>query len=216
MDGQRGAFSVESDSKEKGLYGMMAPVSGMHALVASSPQSSNADNWIISKKMKATANSKFEFYARNWETLNSVLPAPKHNVSVLVSTKGNAKTSDFTEVLRSQEIPFLGDYEWKDYEVDLSAYSGQEIYVALRHLTISPSNLAFFDDFKFSGFDTDQSGVEDITADFSENATVSVYGINGILVAEGSSLSVVDSLDKGFYIVKVSDGKTVKAFRIAR
>ena len=215
-DGPRCAFSVESDSKEHGLYGMMAPISGMHALVASSPQNSNADNWIISKKMKATAASKFEFYARNWESNNTVLPAPKHNVTVLVSTKGNTKTTDFTEVLRTQEIPFLDDKEWKHYDIDLSSSAGQEIYVALRHSTISPSNLAFFDDFTFSGFDADQSGVEDVVVDFSENAAVEVFGINGMLVAEGTGTAVLNGLEKGFYIVKVTEGNAVKTFRVVR
>ncbi|MDE7142530.1 MAG: choice-of-anchor J domain-containing protein, partial [Muribaculaceae bacterium] len=156
-DGIRCAFSCESDSKEKGLYGMMAPISGDHALVGSSGTTVNADNWIISRHLIATADSKFDFYARNWENINSVLPDPKHCVSVLVSTAGNTNTSDFTPVMRTTEMPFLEDYQWHHYEVDLSAYAGQSIYVALRHTTNSPSNLAFYDDFTLSGFSIDPS-----------------------------------------------------------
>ena len=183
-DGQRCAFSVENDSKEHGMYGMMNPVSGMHALVGSSGQSVNADNWIISKKLKAGAAAKFDFYGRNWESNQSVLPDPKHNVSVLVSTKGNTKTNDFETVMRVTEMPFCDNGEWNHYEVDLSAYAGQEIYVALRHTTTSPSNLAFFDDFTLSGFDTEAGAVNDIIADADDNAPVEYYNLQGMRLTE--------------------------------
>lgn len=210
-DGIRGAFSCESDSKENGLYGMMAPVSGMHALVGSSGETVNADNWIISRKLVATADSKFDFYARNWESLQSVLPDPKHSVSVLVSTAGNTNTKDFTPVLRTTEMPFLDSYMWHHYEVDLSSYAGQSIYVALRHTTTSPSNLAFFDDFTLTGFTIDASGIENVTteekAGIAEDARVEVYNINGVLVAAGVGPRTLDNLAKGFYVVKAEGSK---------
>lgn len=210
-DGQRCAFSVESDSKEHGMYGMMAPISGEHALVGSSGQAVNADNWIISRKLVASADSKFDFYARNWESLNSVLPEAKHCVSVLVSTAGNTDTKDFTPVLRATEMPYLEGSNWNHYEVDLSSYAGQSIYVALRHTTNSPSNLAFFDDFTFSGFTIDASGIENVdaeeTAGIAEDARVDVYNINGALVASGIGPRTLDNLAKGFYVVKAEGSK---------
>lgn len=212
--GTKCAFSCESDSKEDGMYGMMAPVSGMYALVGSSGEQINADNWIISKKLVAQADAAFDFYCRNWETINSVLPEGKHSVSVLVSTTGNTNTSDFTPVMEVTEIPYLNNYEWKHYDVDLSAYAGKAIHVALRHTTSSPSNLAFFDDFTLSGFKEIGSGIEDIEAGMNgitPETAVSVYNINGVCVASGKGASVIDNLPKGFYIVK-ADG--IKAFRI--
>lgn len=215
-DGQRGAFSVESDSKEDGLYGMMAPVSGMYALVGASPQNSGADNWIISKKMKATEGSAFEFYARNWESVNSVLPAPKHCVTVLVSTTGNTNTADFEVVMRQTEIPYLNDKEWKLYNVDLSAYAGKDIYVALRHTTTTASNLVFLDDFRFNNFDIDAAGIDSVVAPVDGNAEVEVYNMSGVLVAKGQGMGVCNALAKGFYVVKVSDANGTRAFSIAR
>lgn len=210
-DGMRGAFSCESDSKEKGLYGMMAPISGMHALVGSSGATVNADNWIISRKLVATAESKFDFYARNWESLQSVLPDPKHCVSVLVSTGGNTDTKEFTPVLRTTEMPFLDAYNWNHYEVDLSSYAGQSIHVALRHTTNSPSNLAFFDDFTLKGFSLDASGIENVTteetAGIAEDTRVDVYNINGVLVASGFGPRVIEGLAQGFYVVKAEGAK---------
>lgn len=216
-DGLKGAFSVESDSKEDGMYGMMAPISGMYALVASSPQNAAADNWIISKKMKATNTSRFEFYGRNWETLQSVLPDPKHNVTVLVSTVGNADTKDFNVEMRKTEMPFLKVNEWNHYEVDLSKYAGQDVYVALQHTTTSASNLAFFDDFCFHNFDIENSGIDTVATDIADDAEVEVFSLSGIAVAKGLGKQTLSGLEKGFYIVKVTaaDGST-RAFSIAR
>lgn len=214
--GMKGAFSVESDSKENGMYGMMAPVSGMYALVGASPVSSAADNWIISKKMKATTTSSFEFYGRNWESLNSVLPSAKHAVTVLVSTAGNTDTKDFEVVMRTTEMPYLADKEWNFYDVDLSAYAGKDIYVALRHTTTSASNLAFFDDFRFNDFDLEGAGIENVGAGIADDAEIEVYSIGGVLVAKGQGMKVCETLAKGFYVVKVTDASGARAFTIAR
>ncbi len=216
MDGARCAFSAENDSKEHGMFEMMNPVSGNWALVGASPEDTAPDNWIISKKMKATTSSKFDFYARNWESLNSVLPDPKHHVTVYVSTGDNKKTTDFTDiVMRDTEMPFLDEKEWNHYEVDLKDYAGKEIYVALRHSATAATNLAFFDDFRFSNFDLDGSGVNEISA-VDANADVEVYNLSGVRVATGKGLSTLDSLGKGLYIVKVKTADGSRAYRIMK
>lgn len=212
--GMKGAFSCESDSKEDGMYGMMKPVSGMYALVAASPQSTSADNWLISKKMKATAASQFEFYARNWDCTTSVLPESNHHVEVLVSEAGNTDTKDFVSVMRDTEIPLVDEGEWNHYAVDLSSYAGKNIYVALRHTTVGPSNLAFFDDLRFSNFDTDLTGVEEIGAadGIAADADVTVYSLDGVTVAAGKAGDVLPALAKGLYIVRTDSA----AFRIMK
>lgn len=215
MDGQKCAFSVESDSMEDGLYGMMNPISGTHALVASSPQSANADNWIIFKKMHVKQNASFDFWCRNWECLTSVLPDPKHNVTVLVSTAGNTNTADFTPVMRKTEIPFLNDKEWIHYEVDLSGYAGQDIHVALRHTTDSPSNLAFFDDFTFKNLDEKTVGIDAIAA-AGEDAVVEVFSASGVLVTRGTGIATLRNLDKGFYVVRISENGASRVVRIVK
>ena len=214
-DGQRCAFSVENDSKENGMYGMMQPVSGIHALVGSSPESSSADNWIIFKPLYATASSSFDFYARNWATANTVLPNPKHSVEVLVSTSGNTSTKDFETVMRAEEMPYLESGEWNHYDVDLSDYAGQQIYVAMRHFTTSASDLAFFDDFTFHNMLTSLAGVDQVSS-IDADAAVEVYNANGLLVAKGNGMSTLDTLGKGFYIVRVSEKSAVRSLRIIK
>lgn len=203
--GLKGAFSVESDSKEDGLYGMMKPVSGMYALVGASPVNRGADNWLISQKLKASDSAKFDFWARNLECLQSVLPSAKHRIEVLVSTAGNENTADFTTVLKNQEIPYLDADNWKHYEVDLGEYAGKEIYIALRHTTSEATNLAFFDDLCFSGFEFDPSGVKCIE-EINDDTLVNIYTIAGVKVAEGQASEAVKALAPGLYIVKGSNG----------
>ena len=215
-DGQLAAFTAENDSKEHGMYGIMAPVSGLWALVAAAPSNgSGADNWIISRKLKATNASKFDFYARNWESLESVLPDPKSEITVLVSTDGNTETSEFQAVLARQEIPYQHMHEWNHYEVDLADYAGQEIYVALRHTTASTGNLAFFDDFTFTGFDDYESGIDGIAA-IGRDSKVEVYTLGGVRVAAGAGMAPLAGLQKGIYLLRVSDENGTRTLKIVR
>lgn len=214
-DGIRCAFSAENDSYETGMYGMMKPVSGIWALVGASPQKVAADNWIISKAVTATAKTTFDFWARNWACLQTVLPEVNHHVTVLVTeVLDNPKTSDFTVVMKDTEMPLLDGDNWNHYTVDLSEYAGHKIRIALRHTTPSVSDLAFFDDFTISGVDNN-SGIDVNVADLAD-ADVEVFSISGIKVAEGKYSEVVPALERGFYVVRVTEGSNVRAFSIAR
>lgn len=85
------------------------------------------DNYLVSPKVKATADSKFSFWARvhssNWFD---------EHFCVAVSETGNSSASDFT-VLQEWTITKDDGTGWIEYTVDLSAYAGKEIYVAIRH-----------------------------------------------------------------------------------
>lgn len=200
--GQKGAFSVESDDKDgTGLYGMMKPISGTHALVAASPAAAAADNWLISRRLKATADSKFSFYGRNMDSENTILPDPKHELEILVSTKGNTEISEFQTVLSRRDIPYCKEDEWNRYEIDLGQFDGQNVYVALRHLTPSATNLAFFDDLRLENFLDAESTIEEIS---TAQQTVEVYNLSGQKVA-----SATEDLPRGLYIVKTGS-KTLK------
>lgn len=211
--GQKCAFSVENDSYETGMYGMMAPVSGIWALVGACPVSTRADNWIIYKQVTPKAGATFEFYARNSDTKGTVLPDPLHSVTVLVSEKGNTDTKDFKEVMLKTELPLCENNEWNFYEVSLDEYAGKPVYIALRHTTDAITRLAYFDDFKFTNIDPNgSSSIEEVAID--NDTDVEVYRIDGIRVAAGKAADVVKTLDKGIYIIKpVAPG--AKAIRIA-
>ncbi len=215
LSNRRGAFCVAYDGEEDGLWGIMKPVSGMHALVAPSPQERKADNWLISTQLQATSTSRLEFYARNWDCLGTIDPDPEHIISVLVSTSGNTDTADFHEVMPAEMIPLLEGDNWKHYEVDLGAYAGQDIYVALRHTTDNPSNVSFYDDLTFHNFD-DTTGIQCIDNTIDDNAEVEAYSIGGILVASGRGMETLRPLDKGHYVVKVRSNGTVRTISIIK
>lgn len=165
--GEAFAFCVQENKDWNNVF---EPVSGEKVLVAlgADAEGTAVDNWIISEKMTATSESNFRFYARNWESINSVLPWNKPFLEVLVSTKGNTDTADFETVMDSYELPYYDTVAYNEFNVDLSAYAGQDIYIALRHYG-TDCLAAFFDDFYFEHF-SNMSGVESVEA-----AGVSVY-----------------------------------------
>lgn len=159
------AFAQGYDSE---MYGIMKPTSGDGALIAAAPSTdvAESEDWIVSMPLLVSANSTFDFKARNYESLESVLPNPRHRIEVLVSTTIPTKRSEFTTVLKGQEIPFLTSGAWQSYSVDLSKYAGQVVYVALKHYTVGGGLLAFFDDFTFNHVtEGDPSGISDVAAD---------------------------------------------------
>lgn len=184
--------------------------SGIGTLAAASPDDQTAANdWLISKQLRPAEGATFDFYARNLSTNASVFVGDNdlHSVEVLVSEAGNTKTTDFKAVMNTTEMTYLGENEWHHFNVDLSAYAGKNIYVAVHHTTNSASFLAFFDDFTFNHVgNADLTGIECVKNITSEDAPVAVYNLNGVQVANGSQ-------QKGMYIIKTANGKTVKVIR---
>ena len=189
-DGGRYAFTLAEHHNEN-----LLAHTGMFTLAAAAPDNNSpANDWLISKQIVPTANTTFDFYARNLSTSNSVFVGDNdlHSVTVLVSEKGNTNTKDFTVLMSTTEMEYLGENEWHHFEVDLSAYAGKPIYVAVQHTTVNANFLAFFDDFTFTALqveslagDFDGVGVlctNDIlilSTKIAENTTDTVYDLNG-------------------------------------
>ncbi len=83
------------------------------------------DNYLVSPKIKATANSQFSFWVRCHQNYSN----PGEHFGVAISENSNNTAADFTVI---QDWTTEGT-EWKQYTVDLSQYDGKEIYVAIRH-----------------------------------------------------------------------------------
>lgn len=217
MSGLPYAFAVGYDSE---MYGIMSPVSGDAALVASGPDDVSsvmkADNWLISRKMLVGQDATVDFYARNWESLQSVMPSGMNKIGVCVSTGDPTDVSSFRVIMAQEEIPYLDGSNWKHYTVDLSSYAGRNVYVALHHTTEVQTYPCFFDDLTFTHFaDEDPNGIESVSA-ISDNAQVSVYSINGVKVAEGVGVNTLRNVASGIYLVKMNDGDNVRTFRVVR
>ena len=79
-----------------------------------------------------------------------IAPDPEH-FGVAVSTAGNTNPADFTMI---QEWNSTGSYT--EYSVDLSAYVGQQIYVAIRHFnTTGETYYLYVDDIKVTNVEAE-------------------------------------------------------------
>ena len=137
-------------------------------------------------------------------------------MSVLVAENNPGNVNSFTTVMADTEMPFLDWDNWNEYEVDLSAYAGKEIYIALRHTTNGASNVAFFDDFTFNHFAQAGSGIQNLENNLDPKADVAVYNTNGALVATGKAGQALNALGKGVYVVKVTTDGTTRTFKVVR
>lgn len=229
--GEAFAFIVQDNSDWNNVF---QPVSGSKVLVAlgADAETTTVDNWIISEKMTATAESNFRFYARNWESINSILPWNKPYLEVLVSTKGNTDTDDFETVMDAYELPYYDTVAYNEFNVDLSKYAGQDIYIALRHYG-TDCLAAFFDDFYFEHF-SNMSGVESVKAEGVsvypnpatdvvylkgvESANVVVRNVAGavVLTENGVNQVNVSALPTGMYILTAESAEGTYSTRIIK
>jgi len=189
--------------------------SGEGTIAAVAPDNNSAaDDWLISKQLRPADGATFDFYGRNLSTTGSVFVGDNdlHCVEVLVSETGNTKTADFKTVMNSTEMSYLGENQWHHFTVDLSAYAGKDIYVALRHTTVSANWIAFFDDFTFTHVTASgESGIN--SQRISEDALITVFTADGVQVAQGHASQTLQGLRKGLYLIKTADGQTVKTVR---
>lgn len=93
----------------------------------------HADNWLITPRVKLQGLLKF------WEYTNSGFP---DSYEVLLSTTGN-NTADFTTTLRAMTT---ATGSWSEVQIDLSAYEGQQGYIAIHHVSYD-CNYLYIDDF---------------------------------------------------------------------
>ena len=116
--------------------GMMLSESYISAITSGgSGQAVTPDNYLISPQIPLGGSITFYAAAR-------MSNYPKEKFSVLVSTTGNS-ISDFTN---DPELTVtLTNNSWKEYTVDLSAYSGMG-YVAIRHYDCRDQHLLYIDD----------------------------------------------------------------------
>lgn len=92
----------------------------------SGPGNLNPDNFVVLPQVTASADARITFMACDAD-MPGIAPDPEH-FGVAVSTNGNTNPADFTMIA---EWNSTGTYT--EYAADLSAYVGQQIYVAIRH-----------------------------------------------------------------------------------
>lgn len=85
------------------------------------------DNFLVSPKIKATANSKITFFARAHDGFVG------ERFYVSISEASNNVAEDFKDIIKYQLTNIINSSVWKEYTLDLKDYAGKEIYVAFRH-----------------------------------------------------------------------------------
>ncbi|MEW7278729.1 GEVED domain-containing protein [Aquimarina sp. 2201CG1-2-11] len=125
----------------------LKPRSGNNLLLFSCNFDTDADNWIISPKVRLERGSpKLEFYIQNYHEY-------WQRYQIWVSTTTNdinsfTKISDGEYIEASGKHPTTSSLGWKRISFDLSAYANQDIYVAIHHVTPTEGIMMAIDDLK--------------------------------------------------------------------
>ena len=109
----------------------------------------NPDNFVVLPRLTPHEGAMFSFMAVD-ANMPGIAPDPEH-FGVAISTASNTNPSDFTMI---QEWNSTGSYT--EYSVDLSAYAGQQIYVAIRHFnTTGETYYLYVDDIKVTNVEAE-------------------------------------------------------------
>ncbi len=213
-DGGRYAFTQAIHSNPN-----LTAHTGIGTAVAAAPDNNSAANdWMISRQIIPAENATFDFYARNLATEGSVFVGDNdlHSVEVLVSDGGYTDTNSFTTVMNTTEMKYLAENEWNHFTVDLSAYAGKPIYVAVHHTTVNANWMAFFDDYTFShvALGVEPNAIQAVKTSLTADTMVTVYTADGVQVAQGRAAETLQSLRKGLYVIKAANGQTLKTVRM--
>lgn len=138
--------TIDADGDGQTWYGLttaqgaFTPHDGEAFMTSASYQNAalTPDNYLVSPKVKLGGSITFWACAQDasW---------PAEHFGVAVSTTGNTDAADFTTIeewtMTSEGTPASSRRKvqgtWGEYTVDLSAYAGQEGYVAIRHFNCS-------------------------------------------------------------------------------
>ena len=99
------------------------------------------DNWLITPAINLTANSTLTFYV----CAQDASYASEH-YGVYISTTNATSTSAFTMLNQWTIGSSKTQSPWEEKTVDLSAYTGQTVYIAFRHFNCNDQFLLNLDD----------------------------------------------------------------------
>ena len=161
----------------------------------SGPGALNPDNFIVTPRLTPGENARINFMACDAD-MPGIAPDPEH-FGVAVSTTGNTNPNDFTMIA---EWNSTGNYT--EYSADLSAYAGQQVYVAIRHFnTTGETYFLCVDNIRLTG----------IEAEVTRNAIGALVYANDELIAtlnhgETSFTHEVNRYTSNYCIRVIQDG----------
>lgn len=125
----------------------IAALTGDKLITFFSTQGGKSDDWLISPELNIRDNFEVSFAAQAYST------AYPESMEVCISD-GSTDPADFTPIAT---IDKLGD--WASYKVDLSAYAGQTVRIAI-HYTSYDAFMAQVDDFMVGNADGDTQVID--------------------------------------------------------
>lgn len=226
--GYTGTAIVFNQSSTNPVLDTWTPVSGAKSLNFFAAIATANDDWVITPKIRlGSTGNTVNFSARSITDAYGL-----ERIKVAVSTTGNTDTDDFTVISTGNyvEVPV----DWTEYSLNLDAYSGQEVYIAINYVTDDAFAL-LVDDFsvtttgvvgldenfasKLSVYPNPTTGLVNVSNNDNvlytgievvdiNGRTVKTIGLNGVAEAQIN----VSDLSSGVYMLNISSdsGKTTK------
>lgn len=160
------------------------------------------DNYLVSPKIKATADSKFEFKARVHSKF--FYYSGGEHFGVAVSESGNSDAASF-KTIEEWTISHENGYDWINYSVDLSVYAGKEIYVAIRHFFTQAEWNASYNGYDFYALHVDDAKLTNVI-DMSINFKYDNYSYFSLTVGSESADTAVEQVNDGSVLIQLCDG----------
>lgn len=139
---------IDADGDGQGwfLYSLEGTAyEGMNSAASASWTNGTAltpDNYLVSPQLTIGSNEELTFYVAAQDTLYA-----EETYGVFVSTTGNTDPADFTDELISEFTPT----QWTLKTIDMSAYAGQDVYIAFRHYNTTDQFYMKIDDITLPG-----------------------------------------------------------------
>ena len=169
------SFCVLNDSE---CFNSLKGVYGHQALMTRCNSEGAGDDWLISQKINMTSASTLQFDARAWETEASIKPIATPKFRVLVSETSATNRSSFTQVGSDLQPSLFDGTNWTHYNIDLSAYAGKSVYVAIEAYYTNSLG-GFIDNVEFGHIAGTPDGIKGINANSYTADNKPMYNTSG-------------------------------------
>lgn len=185
------------------------------------------DDWTISPQISLAdvSNASLSLYAK---ALTNIYGPDQFEIGVSIT---GTDINDF-DIISSMINPGM---EYEQFEFDLSAYDGKDIYIGI-HCTTNDGLLLMIDDFLVTGdvlstseFTTAVANVYpnpvadifnlDLSSKFdANNVSVTITDMLGktVMILNGNNPYNISSLSKGVYIANITDGNYIATQKIIK
>jgi hypothetical protein len=187
------------------------------------------DNWLVTPAVNLVGNSTLTFWVCGQDASWSA-----EHYGVYISTTSATDPTAFTQLMEAT-IGSKAQSPWEQKSVNLSAYTGQTVYIAFRHFDVTDMFYLDLDDVEISL----GTGIADVNSEVSvypipaktmvnvnANSNISnveIYNIAGQKVsdftANGTSATInTENLSNGMYLMRINteNGIINKKFSVAR